>query len=143
MIMYTINLKTLIMALALFVAAESLALERAAAQLAPSTAPVSPAPAAALPASYVAHNTAVKPSRPPQTPTSQTNAAAQQHDQTKVVRIYGGAGYFDNALAEELRPVLVKAFPSSRPDAPKAVPAAVAAPAKGESQSKLTLAAHL
>jgi hypothetical protein len=142
--MYTINLKTLIMALALFVAAESLALERAAAQLAPSTPSVSPAPAPALPASYVAHNTAVKPSRPPQTPTSQTNAAAQQPDKTKIVRIYGGAGYFDNALAEKLRPMLAKAFPSSRPDAPKAVPgAAVAAPAKGESQSKLTLAAHL
>jgi hypothetical protein len=91
----------------------------------------------------VAHNTAVKPSRPPQTPTSQTNAATQQHDQTKVVRIYGGEGYFDNALAEKLRPMLAKAFPSSRPEAPKAVPgAAVAAPAKGESQGKLTLAAH-
>ena len=131
------------MALALFVAAESLALERAGAQLAPSTAPVSPAPAAALPASYVAHNTAVKSSRPPQTPGSQVNAAAQQPDKTKVVRIYGGAGYFDNALAENLRPMLAKAFGTSRPDAPKAVPgAAVAAPAKGESQSKLTLAAH-
>jgi hypothetical protein len=141
--MYTINLKTLIMALALFVAAESLALERAAAQLAPSPTPVSPAPAAAVPASYVAHNTAVKPNRPPQSPASQTNASAQQPNKTKIVRIYGGAGYFDNALAEKLRPMLAKAFPSSRPDALKAVPgAAVAAPAKGESQSKLTLAAH-
>jgi hypothetical protein len=141
--MYTINLKTSIIALALFVAAESLALQRAAAQLAPSPAPVSPPPAAAVPASYVAHNTAVKPNRPPQTPTSQTNAAAKQLDQTKVVRIYGGAGYFDNALAEKLRPMLAKAFPSSKPDAPKVVPgAAIAAPAKGESQGKLTLAAH-
>jgi hypothetical protein len=130
------------MALALFVAAESLALERAAAQVAPAPAPVTPAPAAPLPSSYVAHNAAVKPSRPPQTPISQTNAA-KQPDQTKVVRIYGGAGYFDNALAEKLRPMLAKAFPSSKPDAPKAVPgAAVAAPAKGESQGKLTLAAH-
>jgi hypothetical protein len=126
--MYTINLKTLIMALALFVAAESLALERAAAQLAPSTAPVSP----------------VKPNRPPQSPGSQTNPAAQQSDKTKVVRIYGGAGFFDNALAEKLRPMLGKAFPSSKPDALKVVPgAAVAAPAKSESQGKLTLAAHL
>jgi hypothetical protein len=137
-----INMEKAILIFTLCLVAGSLGLQRAAAQVAPAPAPISPAPVAALPASYVAHNTAVKPSRPPQTPTSQTNAAAQQPDQTKVVRIYGGAGYFDNALAEKLRPMLAKAFPSSRPD-PKEVPgAAIAAPAKGESQSKLTLAAH-
>jgi hypothetical protein len=136
-------MEKIILILTLCLAAGSLGLQRAAAQVAPAPAPVSPAPAAPLPSSYVAHNAAVKPSRPPQTPISQTNAAAQQPDQTKIVRIYGGAGYFDNALAEKLRPMLAKAFPSSRPDAPQAVPgAAVAAPAKGESQTKLTLAAH-
>lgn len=126
-------LKKTIISLVLCFAAGSLDLERAAAQLAPSPAP----------ASYAAHNTAIKPSRPPQTPGSQANPAAQPPGQTKVVRIFGGAGYFDNALAEKLRPMLAKAFGTSRPDAPKAVPdAAVAAPAKSESQSKLTLAAH-
>ena len=135
--------KRIIVAFVLCFAAGSLGLQRASAQLAPPPAPVSPAPAGALPASYVAHNTAVKSSRPPQTPGSQANPAAQQPGQTKVVRIFGGAGYFDNALAEKLRPMLAKAFGTSRPDAPKAVPdAAVAAPAKSESQSKLTLAAH-
>jgi hypothetical protein len=136
--------KRIIVAFVLCFAAGSLGLQRAAAQLAPPPAPVSPAPAGALPASYVAHNTAVKASRPPQTPGSKANAAAQQPDQTKVVRIYGGAGYFDNALAEKLRPMLAKAFPTSGPDAPKAVPgAAVAAPAKPESQKKVAEAAHL
>src|ERR1700738_3169073 len=120
--------KNVIIAFVLCFAAGSLGLERAAAQLAPPPAP----------ASYVAHNTAINSSRPPQTPGSQTNAAAQQPGQTQAVRIYGGAGYFDNALAEKLRPMLAKAFGTSRPDAPKAVPgAAVAAPAKSESQSKL------
>ena len=137
-------MEKIILILTLCLAAGSIGLQRAAAQVAPAPAPISPAPVAALPASYVAHNTAVKPSRPPQTPINQTNAAAKQPDQTKVVRIYGGAGYFDNALAEELRPMLAKAFPTSGPDAPKAVPgAAVAAPAKPESQKKVAEAAHL
>jgi len=74
---------------------------------------------------------------------SQANAAPQQPDKTKVLRIYGGAGYFDNALAEKLRPTLDKAFPTSSTDAPKAVPgAAVAAPAKPESQKKVAEAAY-
>ena len=128
-------LKNLIIILLSF-AAGSLGLERAAAQLA--------SPPAGAPASNVAYKPVVQSSRLAQTPGSQANAAAQQPGQTKIVRIYGGAGYFDNALAEKLRPMLAKAFPSSKPDAPKAVPgAAVAAPAKGESQTKLTLAAHL
>jgi hypothetical protein len=62
----------------------------------------------------------------------------------KVVRIYSGAGYFDVALAEKLRPMLAKAFPASGPDLAKSVPgAAVAATAKAASQSKLPLAVHL
>jgi hypothetical protein len=116
-------------------AAGSLGLERAAAQLA--------SPPAGAPASNVAYKPVVQSSRLAQSPTSQANTAAQQPGQTKVVRIYGGAGYFDNALAEKLRPMLVKAFETPRPEAPKAVPAAaVATPVKSESQSKLTLAAH-
>src|SRR5260370_342465 len=107
----------IIIAFALCLAAGSLGLQRAAAQAAPASAQFS-------------------------APVRLANGAIQ-HPATKVVRIYGGAGYFDNALAEKLRPMLTKAFGTSRPDAPKAVPgAAVAAPAKSESQDKLTLAAH-
>ena len=60
---------------------------------------------------------------------------------TKLVRIYNGAGYFDGALAERLRPMLAKAFPSSMPVPPQAVPVATAvAPAKPESQKKVAVA---
>ncbi len=77
-------------------------------------------------------------------PFSQANLAPESPGQTKVVRIYGGAGYFDRGLAAKLRPILAKAFASSKNDAPKVVPgAAVAAPAKSESQSKLALAPPL
>jgi hypothetical protein len=79
----------------------------------------------------------------PQIRVGQAYAAPQQPDQTKVLRIYSGAGYFDNALAEKLRPMLDKAFLTSRTGAPKAVPGtAVAAPAKPESQMKVAEAAH-
>ena len=36
------------------------------------------------------------------------NQAASQPAQTKIVRIYRGDGYFDNALAEKLRSVLTR-----------------------------------
>jgi hypothetical protein len=63
---------------------------------------------------------------------------------TKLVRIYNGAGYFDDMLAEKLRPMLAKAFPSSMPDPPKAAPGVtVAAPVKPESQNKVAAATHL
>ena len=76
-------------------------------------------------------------------PFTQMNLAPAAPGQTKVVRIYLGAGYFDHALADKLRPILAKAFASSKPDALKVVPdAAVAAPGKAESRSKLTSAPH-
>ena len=115
-------------------------LQPAAAQSAPT--------AGAFPAN-VAHNTAVAASRPgiPGSPTPRlghANAAPQQADQTKVVRIYSGAGYFDGALAEQLRPILAKAFSSSNPGPLQSVPGeAVPGPAKPESQKKVTEAAHL
>jgi hypothetical protein len=62
---------------------------------------------------------------------------------TKVVRIYNGSGSFDDAMADKLRPMLAKAFPSSMPEPTKAVAGATAAvPAKPENQKKLTEAAH-
>jgi hypothetical protein len=73
------------------------------------------APGGALPSSNVAHNTGVGPSRPAPPPFRQSMAevTSQQPDQTKVVRIYGGAGYFDAALAEKLRPILARTFNST------------------------------
>jgi hypothetical protein len=77
-------------------------------------------------------------------PFTQTNLAPASPGQTKVVRIYLGAGYFDRALAAKLRPILAKAFASSKNDALKMVPdAAVAAPGKVESRTKLTSAPPL
>jgi hypothetical protein len=62
---------------------------------------------------------------------------------TKIVRIYNGAGHFDDALAEKLRPMLAKAFPFARPEPPKAAPGAtVSAPVKSDAQKKLAEAAH-
>ena len=77
-------------------------------------------------------------------PFTQTNLAPALRGQTKVIRVYLGAGYFDRALAARLRPILAKAFASAKNDAQKVVPdAAVAAPEKAESRSKLTSAPTL
>jgi hypothetical protein len=63
---------------------------------------------------------------------------------TKILKIYNGAGYFDEALAEKLRPMLAKAFPGSIPAPAKAVPVAtISAPAKTDNQKKVAEAAHL
>jgi len=99
----------------------SVGLQRAEAQLAPPPPPVVSSPGA-VPSAGVASSPGA----------------------TKVVRIYEGAGYFDDALAEKLRPALAKAFPSSKPDTAKAVSGAAAAdPAKPEYQKKVAEAAHL
>jgi hypothetical protein len=69
--------------------------------------------------------------------------SANKPGTTKVLRIYNGAGYFDDVLADKLRPMLAKAFPFSRPEPAKPVPGAtIVAPAKTESQKKLAEAAH-
>jgi hypothetical protein len=59
-------------------------------------------------------------------PSVRPNAANQvnkESEQTKVVRIYSGEGHFDPSLAENLRPMLVKAFRAPEiaggPSAPK------------------------
>jgi hypothetical protein len=62
---------------------------------------------------------------------------------TKILKIYNGAGYFDDALAQRLRPMLAKAFPGSVPAPAKAVPvASISAPAKTDNQKKVAEAAH-
>ena len=61
---------------------------------------------------------------------------------TKLIRIFTGTGYFDDALAQSLRPMLAKAFPSSNPAPAQSVPAVtIAVPTTPESQKKV-VAAH-
>jgi len=60
---------------------------------------------------------------------------------TRVVRIFTGSGYFDDALAAKLRPALAKAYPFSIPEPVKAV-ATSAAPANSDSQKKIAEAAN-
>ena len=43
---------------------------------------------------------------PSTVPTKQANQTAAEAAPTKIIHIYRGEGYFDNALAEKLRPVL-------------------------------------
>lgn len=63
---------------------------------------------------------------------------------TIVVRIYNGAGYFDDALAEQLRPMLAKVFGSSTAAPVRSVPSeAVTASTQPENQKKSTEAPHL
>jgi hypothetical protein len=78
---------------------------------------------------------------PTPTPVPIANLAGKP-SATKLIRIYNGAGYFDDALAEKLRPTLAKAFPFSEP--PKAVTEATpVTPVKPESQNRVAAAAHL
>ena len=96
----------------------SLGLERALAQLGPPPAPMVASPGMA-------------------------SAANATNRITKVVRIYNGSGSFDDAMADRLRPMLAKAFPSSMPEPTKAVPGATPAlAAKTQNQTKVTEAAH-
>jgi hypothetical protein len=96
--------------------------------------------AAAAPASLVARNPAVTSSRPVSPP---VNATAQRPDTTKVIQIYGGAGYFDLALAEKLRPELVKGLASTRSNALPAPPVTTSVPVKAEGPKKVTEVSNL
>jgi hypothetical protein len=137
-----IILKKLLL-LSLCLAAGLIGLQRGVAQQAvPSSAAEVPAPASAAPASLVARNVSVASSRPVSSATP-ANATAQRPSQTKIVRIYGGAGYFDIALAEELRPRLTKGFASARPGLAKPSSVQVSAPTKADDQKKVTTASNL
>jgi hypothetical protein len=62
---------------------------------------------------------------------------------TRVLRIYSGPGYFDDALAEKLRPLLAKAFPSSMPEPVQPVSGTTGtAPVKPEMPKKVAEAAR-
>jgi hypothetical protein len=98
----------------------SIGLQRAAAQLVPPPAPFVSSPVAAPSATG------------PINPTV-----------TKIVRIINGVGYFDDALAEKLRPRLAKAFPFSMTEPLKALAGApVPSSAKPEGPKKVA-ATHL
>jgi hypothetical protein len=124
--------------LILSVVAGTLCDHRAAAQQA---APETPAVAAAAPASLVARNPGVTSNRTV-SPTAPSNAAARP-DTTKVVQIYGGAGYFDLALAEKLRPRLVKGLASTSSNSLPAPRAAISVPAKADGPKKETEVSNL
>jgi hypothetical protein len=72
-----------------------------------------PQPAPAVPARQPLPSTV--PANPPK-------QAASEPAPTKLIRVYRGEGYFDNALAEKLRPVLTgkpEPAPSQGSPAPK------------------------
>jgi hypothetical protein len=78
----------------------------------------------------------------PTSPPSVTANHAAAASVTKLIRIFNGAGSFDDALARSLRPILVKAFPFSNSAPGQLVPAvSIAAPLALESQ-KMIVTAH-
>ena len=101
-----------------------------------------PSPASAAPSSLVAHNPSVASSRPV-APGLPGDAKVRPTDKTKVLRIYGGAGYFDLAMAEELRPTLARALVLAQTDLMKTAPSQATVPSKAESQRKVPVAANL
>jgi hypothetical protein len=125
----TINVKKTILIWALCFASSSFSLQPADAQIAPAPAASQlappPAPSSAAP-SGVVHNTSTHVSHPGPIP-APASAAPQDSDETKVVRIYRGTGYFDQAMAEKLRPNLAKAFAPAKSAALPAVPVAAIA----------------
>jgi hypothetical protein len=126
---------------AFYLALGSIAFTRAGAQQSPATEnPTSTASSA--PSSLVAHNTLVASSRAV-APSLPVDPNVRPTDKTKVLRIYGGAGYFDLALAEELRPTLAKALALQQIDPVKTVPRQVTVPLKADSQRKVPVAANL
>jgi hypothetical protein len=87
----------------------SLGIHWAAAQYAPQQ-PISPrlgSPVTTQPSPVAA----AKPNpTPKRTAVVSSNKVAKEPEQMKIVGLYRGQGYFDAALAEQLRPVLAKAF---------------------------------
>ena len=119
----------------------SIAFTRAGAQQSPATENP-PSAASSAPSSLAAHSTSVA-SRRQVVPSLPVDPNVRPADKTKVLRIYGGAGYFDVALAEELRPTLAKTLALVRVDSVKTVPSQVAVPLKADTQRKVPVAANL
>ena len=107
-------------------------------------------PGAAIPAtpsagvaSLVAHNNL--PIKPNHTLSlsAPANSQVRQPDRTKVIRIYGGAGFFDLLLAEKLRPRLSQGFAASRPGIAKPTAGEIAAPAQVDGQKPIPVVSNL
>ena len=71
------------------------------------------------------------------------NSQVRQPDRTKVIRIYGGAGFFDLLLAEKLRPRLSKGFAASRTGIAKPNAVEIAAPAQVDGPKPIPVVSNL
>jgi hypothetical protein len=108
------------------------------------------APAAEIPAmpsagvaSLVAHNNlTIKPNHTLSL-SAPANSQVRQPDRTKVIRIYGGAGFFDLLLAEKLRPRLSKGFAASKPGIDKPTAGEIAAPAQVDGPKPIPVVSNL
>jgi hypothetical protein len=108
------------------------------------------APAAEIPAtpsagvaSLVAHNNlTIKPNHTLSL-SAPANSQVRQPDRTKVIRIYGGAGFFDLLLAEKLRPRLSKGFAASGPGIAKPTAREIAAPAQVDGPKPIPVVSNL
>jgi hypothetical protein len=71
------------------------------------------------------------------------NSQERQPDQTKVIRIYSGAGFFDLLLAEKLRTGLSKGFAASQSGIAKPTTGEIAAPAKVDGPKQIPVVSNL
>jgi hypothetical protein len=110
----------------------------------PVSAPTteSPATSTAGTASLVAHNLSTKVNHALSL-SAPVNSQVRQPDRTKVIRIYGGAGFFNLLLAEKLRPRLSKGFVASKSGIAKPAAGEIAAPAQANSQKQIPVVSNL
>jgi hypothetical protein len=101
-----------------------------------------PATPSAGMASLVAHNLSTK-SNHTLSLSAPANSEARQPDRTKVIRIYGGAGFFDLLLAEKLRPGLSKGFAASKSGIAKPAAGEIAAPAQVDGPNQIPVVSNL
>jgi hypothetical protein len=130
-------------ALLFFCAAGLSALPYASAQQ-PVTAPATELPTTPSvgAASLVAHNLSTT-SNHTLSLSAPANSQVRQPDRTKVIRIYGGAGFFDLLLAEKLRPRLSKGFAASKPGIDKPTAGEIAAPAQVNGPKPIPVVSNL
>jgi hypothetical protein len=93
-------------------------------------------------ASLVAHNLSTNPNHTLSL-SAPVNSSARQPDRTKVIRIYGGAGFFDLLLAEKLRPRLSKGFAASKSGIAKPTAGEISAPAQVDGPKLIPVVSNL
>ncbi len=110
----------------------------------PAATPAAETPAtpSAGVASLVAHNLTIKPNHTLSL-SAPANSQVRQPDRTKVIRIYGGAGFFDLLLAEKLRPRLSKGFAASRTGIAKPTAGEIAVPAQVDGPKPIPVVSNL